>query len=270
MADRLGPARRDAIAGLGRSEGAVHQRAVMAQEPPQLPRLEDRRRGRRRGASGGEQVATDHQRRKHRRRAQHGTREAAQPQLGREREQHRAYCQQRPLLVGDRQPEQHARRQRAGAARSRPGRLLGVRLGGVGLLGVGLGCGRKQHGGHAQRRSQQFLGVSQFERAQRHWVGHAHAHRDRARQGAVAVGAHARHQPHAQRGRGEQAGQREHAIDRQFPPAPQPGSQRKGGALDQRAAVHGRQAQEFRHVSAYERGDRRLGLVGVVVPGKAV
>ena len=45
VADRARPGDGRAVAGLGRAEQAMHERTVVAEEPPHLPRLEDRRPG---------------------------------------------------------------------------------------------------------------------------------------------------------------------------------------------------------------------------------
>ena len=103
-----------------------------------------------------------------------------------------------------------------------------------------LGRPGEEHGGDAQARAEQLLGVAEFERAQRDRVGDAEAQRDGARQQRPVLGAHPRErarQPST--ADGQQAGEGEHAIDRERAAAPQRREQRERGALDQRAAVDG-------------------------------
>ena len=83
----------------------------------------------------------------------------------RQRDQDRPDRQQRPLLVGDR----HAERE--------PGQHRALTI-----------C--QQHGEHAQRAAEQFLGVADFDRAHRDRVGCAQAER-RLRATAAAVRRHA-------------------------------------------------------------------------------
>ena len=57
MADWGDPGRGDAIADLGSAEQSVDQRAMMAEEPPHLPWLEDRGRRRREASRAGQKAA---------------------------------------------------------------------------------------------------------------------------------------------------------------------------------------------------------------------
>jgi len=248
MADEGRPRRPDAIVRLGYAEPAVHERSVVAREPPDLPRLEDRARGRGdRVRAGGEAAGgRERERREDRDRHSPGAHEAAQAQRPGEGEQRRSGREQRPLLVGDRQAQQDSRREWTLTR-------------------------RQQDGHHAQASAEQLLGVPEFERAQRDRVGDADRQRHRAgEQGGVSPRAHPRDQEHAERRSGHEARKRDHAVDGERPAAPYPGYEGERRALDQRASVRRREAQEFAEVAVCERVEARRGLDFVVVPREAV
>ncbi len=248
MADERRPRRPDAIVRLRYSKPAVHERSVVAREPPDLPRLEDRARGRgdrvraRGEAAGGRERERGEDRGGHR----SGAHEAAHAHRRREREQHRPGREQRPRLVGDRETEHDSRDERALAS-------------------------RQEHGRDTQASAEQLLGVPEFQRTKRDRVGDAHRQRDRAGEKPGApLRAHPRHEQHAERGRGREARKRDDAVDGERPAAPQPGEQRERRALDQRAAVRRREAQELAEVAVGEGVEARRDLDFVVAPREAV
>ena len=162
-----------------------------------------------------------------------------------QRQQHRAERQHRPLLVGDRQAQHHTRPHRPVAAGER-------------------------HRGDAQARAQQFLGVAQFQRAQRQRIGDAHPQRDRPCERRASARAHPRVYPHAEPGCRQQAWQRHRPVHRQRSAAPQPRRQRERSALHERAAVGRGELEKRDHVPLRERIQRRLDFVFVVVPAEPI
>ena len=172
MADLPGPGRGCAVAGLHGAEQPVHERSVVAEEPPYLPRLEDRRRRRGDRARAREKTTGAHERQ----RSEHGRRDRRRadqtpaPAPRGERQQHRSDCQQGPLLVGDRQPQGRAAPQRPAA--------------------TDRAAGGEQHRRHAQTPAQELLGVAEFERAQGQRVCHAHPECQPASEARAPLHAH--------------------------------------------------------------------------------
>ena len=243
MADASRPRRAGAVAGFDAAEGPAHDGAVVAEEPPDLPRLEDRA-GRGRGRAGQP------------RRTRLRGRAPAGPESPRRRRRatsrHRMRRPGSASSTGATASSAHslfaiaAPEQQAGPQRS-PAR-------------------GEQHRGDAQRASQQLLGVADFEGVQRQRVGDAQRERDTARERRRSATAHVGDEPHAERGGGQQAGQRDHPVDRKFAAAPETGEQRERRAQHERAAVGGGELQELREVAVHERHERRARLDFVVVP----
>jgi hypothetical protein len=120
--------------------------------------------------------------------------------MGRQGDQHGSDGKQRPLLVGDRQPEQDAR-----PASVPP-------LGG-------------QHGGDAQYGPEQLLRMSPLQGLQRHRVHDAQAQDGRAGEPVVAERAHLRQQPDREQRRNDQTWDRNGLIDRDLATTEQAGQE---------------------------------------------
>ena len=112
--------------------------------------------------------------------------------------------------------------------------------------------------------------MADFEGAQRQRVRDAQRERDAARQRRAPAAAHVGDEPDAERGDGQQAGQRDRSVDGEFAAAPEVGEQRERRAQDERAAVGRGELQELREMAVNEREERGAGLDFVVVPDEPV
>ena len=211
VADRREPVRSRPVALLDHAAAAADHLTRPPEEPPHLPRLEDHA-----GVCGGgrRRARTGQQQRQHERDRDPARDEERAPAIRLQREQHRADREQRPRLVGDRQPEED------------PGQRRAASHGG-------------EHRAGAHRGAEQLLGMADVERPQGDRVHRAHAHDDRGRPAARAAGEQARREHDAERSAREQARKADGTEHGDVPATEGGRGQRERRTHDQRSAVGG-------------------------------
>ena len=222
MPDRRQPARRRAVVRLD-AQRPRHDVAGIAEEPPQLPGLEDRARLTGHGCRLVHRATGEDDRQHDRCRRRYGDRDGDQAIAVQDRDD-RDRSQQRPRLVGDRETEQDRREQRPPAA-------------------------RRHHRRYAEDGPEQLLGVPDLERTQRERVRGRESEGDPAgRSGAPEV-APARPQQHAEQGAGRETRRRHRAEQGEVASTPEVWQQGERRAQHERAAIGRRQTEKRRQVA---------------------
>ena len=244
MGDRTDPAGRGAVAVV-RGEGAHHQVAVRAEEPPRLPGLEDRAGGvrgaRQAGARPAVAEARDEQRCDEHRRGARGDADGEPMARGQQRED-RDDRDDGPRLGA------------AGEAEQRAGERRALAPGG-------------QRGEGDERADEQFLGVADLERSDRQRVRGAQDQREPRADLRHAAVTGAGPQQDAEHGPRSEAGDGHHAKEGEGAAVPDVRDQGEGRAQDQRTPVCGRLREEVPDVAVAQRVERRLRLDLVVGEG---